>query len=65
MIAFEARDLSDAVLINRSRDDPEYFALLYDRYAGQIYRYAHRRAGGTNPSSGGRPATGRGHVRVR
>ena len=45
MIAREACALSDASLIERSRDDPEVFALLYDRYAAHVYRYVCRRLG--------------------
>jgi RNA polymerase sigma factor (sigma-70 family) len=40
-----ARDMSDANLIHQSRDEPDYFALLYERYAAQVYRYAYRRTG--------------------
>lgn len=35
----------DAELIRRSRDDPEQFAALFDRYVSQIHRYAARRLG--------------------
>src|SRR5215468_5066140 len=35
----------DAAIIAESRADPERFAVLYDRYAGQLYRYAGRRLG--------------------
>ncbi|MEU4830306.1 RNA polymerase sigma factor [Streptosporangium sp. NPDC023615] len=33
----------DAELIRRSRDDPEQFAALFDRYAPQIHHYVARR----------------------
>ena len=35
----------DAVLIERSRHDPEAFAGLYDRHAAPLHRYAARRLG--------------------
>lgn len=35
----------DASLIERSRDEPEVFADLYDRHAPSIHRYAGRRLG--------------------
>jgi RNA polymerase sigma-70 factor (ECF subfamily) len=35
----------DAELIRRSRDDPEQFAALFDRYAQQIHLYIARRLG--------------------
>ncbi|MEV0386668.1 RNA polymerase sigma factor [Nonomuraea sp. NPDC050643] len=35
----------DAELIRRSRDDPEQFATLFDRYAQQIHLYVARRLG--------------------
>src|SRR5262245_49741130 len=35
----------DAAIIAESLADPERFAVLYDRYAGQLYRYAGRRLG--------------------
>lgn len=37
--------VTDAQAIAASRDDPNAFAVLYDRYAGQLYRYAYRRLG--------------------
>ncbi len=37
--------MSDAALIERSWRDPEDFALLFDRHAGHIHRYAARRLG--------------------
>jgi RNA polymerase sigma-70 factor (ECF subfamily) len=40
-----ASEASDAVVIEASRRDPELFAVLYDRYAAQLYRYAQRRVG--------------------
>ncbi|MFD1833257.1 RNA polymerase sigma factor [Streptomyces desertarenae] len=35
----------DAAIIRQSRESPEAFALLYDRYAADIHRYAARRLG--------------------
>lgn len=35
----------DAAIIRQSRESPEAFALLYDRYAADIHRYAARRPG--------------------
>ena len=35
----------DAQAIHGSWEDPDRFAVLYDRYAGQLYRYAHQRVG--------------------
>ncbi|MGP4023880.1 RNA polymerase sigma factor [Actinomadura sp. 3N407] len=35
----------DASLIERSRDEPEVFAVLYDRHAPSIHRYVARRLG--------------------
>jgi len=35
----------DATVIAESLAEPERFAVLYDRYAGQLYRYAGRRLG--------------------
>ena len=32
-------------MIEASLRDPDLFAVLYDRYAPQLYRYAHRRLG--------------------
>ncbi|MER5332320.1 RNA polymerase sigma factor [Micromonospora sp. NPDC002717] len=40
-----AGGLSDATVIAASRSDAEQFGVLYDRYAAQLYRYAHRRLG--------------------
>jgi RNA polymerase sigma factor (sigma-70 family) len=37
--------VSDATAIAASRRDAEQFAVLYDRYAAQLYRYAYRRVG--------------------
>ncbi|MFF4879242.1 MULTISPECIES: RNA polymerase sigma factor [unclassified Micromonospora] len=37
--------VSDATAIAASRGDAEQFGVLYDRYAAQLYRYAHRRIG--------------------
>lgn len=36
-------DLSDAALIERSKVEPEVFAVLFDRHAQAIYRYLARR----------------------
>ncbi|MEV7191578.1 RNA polymerase sigma factor [Streptomyces sp. NPDC093510] len=36
---------SDAWSIERSRDEPERFAVLFDRHADSVYRYAARRLG--------------------
>jgi RNA polymerase sigma-70 factor (ECF subfamily) len=40
-----AGDLDDAGVIEASWRDTEQFAVLYDRYAAQLHRYAHRRVG--------------------
>jgi RNA polymerase sigma factor (sigma-70 family) len=40
-----ADEATDAVVIKASMDDPAVFGVLYDRYAAQLYRYAHRRLG--------------------
>ncbi|WP_217544641.1 RNA polymerase sigma factor [Streptomyces sp. GbtcB6] len=39
------REDSDARVIARSRDEPEQFAVLFDRYADAVHRYAARRLG--------------------
>ncbi|WP_030905726.1 RNA polymerase sigma factor [Streptosporangium amethystogenes] len=39
----ETVEMDDAELIRRSRDDPEQFAALFDRYAHQIHHYVARR----------------------
>ncbi|MFF1924730.1 RNA polymerase sigma factor [Streptomyces sp. NPDC058221] len=39
------REDSDAHVIARSRDEPELFAALFDRYAAAVHRYAARRLG--------------------
>jgi len=39
------REESDARVIERSRDEPEQFAALYDRHADAVHRYAARRLG--------------------
>jgi RNA polymerase sigma factor (sigma-70 family) len=36
---------ADATVIRESLADPDRFAALYDRYAGQLYRYAYQRVG--------------------
>ncbi|MFF4115217.1 RNA polymerase sigma factor [Streptomyces sp. NPDC001714] len=41
----EDREDSDARVIARSRDEPERFAVLFDRHAGAVHRYAARRLG--------------------
>jgi RNA polymerase sigma-70 factor (ECF subfamily) len=35
----------DAAVIRRSRDEPEYFAVLFRRYAPEVQRYVRRRIG--------------------
>jgi len=40
-----ARDADDAAVIEASWRDTEKFAVLYDRYSAQLYRYAYRRVG--------------------
>lgn len=39
------REESDARVIERSLDEPELFAVLYDRHADAVHRYAARRLG--------------------
>ncbi len=39
------REETDARVIERSRDEPELFAVLFDRYADAVHRYAARRLG--------------------
>uniref|UniRef100_A0AAU2VPE0 RNA polymerase sigma factor n=2 Tax=unclassified Streptomyces TaxID=2593676 RepID=A0AAU2VPE0_9ACTN len=39
------REETDAQVIERSRDEPELFAALFDRYADAVHRYAARRLG--------------------
>ncbi|MEU9448214.1 sigma-70 family RNA polymerase sigma factor [Streptomyces sp. NPDC048277] len=41
----EDREDSDARVIARSREEPEQFAVLFDRYADAVHRYAARRLG--------------------
>ncbi|MER5794136.1 RNA polymerase sigma factor [Streptomyces sp. NPDC001980] len=41
----EDREDSDARVIARSRDEPERFAVLFDRHADAVHRYAARRLG--------------------
>ncbi|GII84155.1 DNA-directed RNA polymerase sigma-70 factor [Sphaerisporangium siamense] len=41
----DAAEIDDAELIRRSGDDPEQFAVLFDRYGRQIHRYVARRLG--------------------
>ena len=45
MTAMTRQGMSDAALIERSRHEPEVFAVLYDRHAKQIHRYGTRRLG--------------------
>src|SRR5215468_9360528 len=40
-----AGEATDAAVIEASLRDPAQFGVLYDRYAAQLYRYAHRRLG--------------------
>jgi RNA polymerase sigma factor (sigma-70 family) len=44
-VTADVRINSDAALIERSRQDPEMFAALYDRHAPAIHRYIARRLG--------------------
>ncbi|MEU8260462.1 RNA polymerase sigma factor [Micromonospora sp. NPDC048999] len=37
--------LEDASVLRASRENPELFAVLYDRYAEQLFQYAQRRLG--------------------
>jgi RNA polymerase sigma-70 factor (ECF subfamily) len=41
----ERTERTDAALLAESDRDPDAFAVLYDRYAGSLYRYAARRLG--------------------
>ena len=43
----EVVELDDATLIERSLNDPETFAVLFDRHAPLLHRYATRRLGPT------------------
>ncbi|WP_230885212.1 sigma-70 family RNA polymerase sigma factor [Planomonospora sp. ID82291] len=43
--AEDAGDAGDAEVIRRSLEEPDAFALLFDRYAPEIHRYAVRRLG--------------------
>ncbi|MEH1129010.1 RNA polymerase sigma factor [Micromonospora sp. CPCC 206061] len=36
---------TDAAIIQASLADPDQFAVIYDRYAAMLYRYAHQRVG--------------------
>ena len=38
-------EVTDAVLIERSRQEPDCFAKIFDRHANEILRYAHTRLG--------------------
>ena len=40
-----ANDLEEGRLVERAKQDPEAFVLLYDRYVGQVFRYAYGRLG--------------------
>jgi RNA polymerase sigma factor (sigma-70 family) len=44
-VAGDASRASDAEVIAGSLDDPERFAVIFDRHADEIYRYAARRVG--------------------
>jgi RNA polymerase sigma factor (sigma-70 family) len=46
VVTAEVVAATDAAIIERSWHDTSGFALLYDRHAGQLYRYAQRRLGG-------------------
>jgi len=37
--------VSDAFLVERAREDPEAFGILYERYVGKIYSYIYYRMG--------------------
>lgn len=39
------RGQGDAEVVEASLRDPDRFGMLYDRYAGQLHRYAYRRVG--------------------
>lgn len=41
----ETNDEDDAALIERARNDPEAFGLLYERYVDRIYSYVYHRVG--------------------
>ncbi|GGL09982.1 DNA-directed RNA polymerase sigma-70 factor [Sphaerisporangium melleum] len=41
----EAVEVHDAILIERSLDEPEIFSVLFDRHAPLLHRYATRRLG--------------------
>lgn len=43
--ASSGQDPDDADVVERSRGDPEQFAVLFDRHAGEIHRYIRRRLG--------------------
>lgn len=45
-VGAELAELNDAELAARALRDREAFGVLYDRYAGAVYRYCHRRTGG-------------------
>ncbi|MET7339168.1 RNA polymerase sigma factor [Nonomuraea sp. NPDC005650] len=44
-IPCEVVELDDAALIERSLNEPEVFAVLFDRHAPQLHRYVTRRLG--------------------
>ncbi len=46
LAARPAEDPTDSAAIRASLQDPEQFAVLYDRYAVALHRYAGRRVGG-------------------
>jgi RNA polymerase sigma factor (sigma-70 family) len=43
--AAETHSDTDAAVIRASLADPDRFAVIYDRYAAMLYRYAHQRVG--------------------
>lgn len=45
LTAPSTQDTSDAVLIRRSLQEPEQFALVFDRHSDEIHRYVARRLG--------------------
>jgi RNA polymerase sigma factor (sigma-70 family) len=45
MRAFPIQEVSDAAIIEQSREEPEFFAAVFDRYYAQVHGYAMRRLG--------------------
>ncbi len=41
----EVTDAQERVLIERAQEDPEEFAVLYDKYVDRIYNYVYQRTG--------------------